>query len=268
MISSDSTNSEISVSLASSTNQKSVHYVDIINGGYGYKSIPTVEIENAPSGGQTATAVATLKTLGNESTIDKILIINPGFGYQVQPKVKILSNSGSGFIGTCVIGTRVLSPITIINSGSNYSSAPQVSISTSPSGMNAEAISIINTSGNVAQIRYTNAGAGYTVTPSIQIGESIGITTGTYVYNEVVVGDITNTRAYVKNWDYTTRILKVAIIDGIFSEGETIVGVGASYKIYSVEKDDLYDAFASNKEIEIEADSILDFSEKNPFGEF
>lgn len=268
MISSDTTNAEISVALASSTSQKSVYYVDIINGGYGYKSIPKVEIENAPVGGQTAKAVATLKTLGNESTIDKILITNPGIGYQVSPKIKILSNSGSGFIGTCVIGTGVLSPITIVNTGSKYSSAPQVSISTSPSGVNAEAISIINTSGNVSTIRYINAGAGYTTPPSIQIGESIGITTGTYTFNEVVVGDVTNTRAYVKDWNYITRILKVAIIDGIFSEGEAIVGVGASYKIYSVERDNLYDAFASNKEIEIEADNIIDFSEKNPFGDF
>ena len=268
MISSDTTNAEISVALASSTSQKSVYYVDIINGGYGYKSIPKVEIENAPVGSQTAKAVATLKTLGNESTIDKILITNPGIGYQVSPKIKILSDSGSGFIGTCVIGTGALSPIIIVNTGSKYSSAPQVSISTSPSGVNAEAISIINTSGNVSTIRYINAGAGYTTPPSIQIGESIGITTGTYTFNEVVVGDVTNTRAYVKDWNYTTRILKVAIIDGIFSEGEAIVGVGASYKIYSVERDNLYDAFASNKEIEIEADNIIDFSEKNPFGDF
>jgi hypothetical protein len=268
MIQSNVTNAEISVALASTTNQKSVHYVDIINGGYGYKSIPAVEIENAPAGGQTATAVATLKTLGNESTIDKILITNPGFGYELQPKIKILSNSGSGFIGTCVLGTGTLSPITILNAGSNYSSAPQVSISTSPSGKNAQAISIINSNGSVAEIRYINAGAGYTTAPSIQIEDSIGIATGTYSFNEVVVGDVTNTRAYVKNWDYTTRILIVSIIDGNFSEGETIVGAGASYKIYSVEKDDLYDAFASNKEIEVEADNIIDFSEKNPFGEF
>ena len=84
----------------------------------------------------------------------------------------------------------------------------------------------------------------------------------------MVIGDMTNTKAYVKDWNYTTRILKVAIIDGSFSEGESIVGVGASYKVYSIEKDDLYDAFASNKEIEYEADGIIDFSEKNPFGDF
>ena len=268
MISSDAENSEVSVALASSTNQKSVYYVDIINGGYGYKSTPTVQIDNPPEGGQVTTAVATLKILGNDSTIDKILIINPGFGYEVVPKIKVLSNSGSGFIATCRIDTGVLSPIEIVTPGSNYSSAPQVSISTSPSGINAQAVSVINTSGIVSEIRYINVGAGYTISPTIQIGESVGITSGTYTFNEMVIGDMTNTKAYVKDWNYTTRILKVAIIDGSFSEGESIVGVGASYKVYSIEKDDLYDAFASNKEIEYEADGIIDFSEKNPFGDF
>jgi hypothetical protein len=143
-----------------------------------------------------------------------------------------------------------------------------IGISSSPSGVNAEAISIITTTGIVTSTRYINAGAGYTISPSIQIGGSVGITTGLYKFNEVVVGSISSTWAYVKNWDYSTRVLKVSIINGQFSEGEIIVGAGASYKVYSVESDDLYDKFASNKEIQQEADSILDFSVKNPFGEF
>lgn len=268
MISQDTTNAAVSVSLASTLNQKSVHYVDIINGGYGYKSTPTVQIDKAPTGGQTATAVATLKILGNNSTIDKILITNPGVGYTVPPNVKVISSSGSGFLGTCLIATGVLAPITITNSGSNYSSAPIVSISTSPNGVNAEAISIITSTGIVTATRYVNAGSGYTIAPSIQIQGSIGITSGTYKFNEVVVGSMTSTSAYVKDWDYISRILKVSIINGQFTEGEIIVGAGASYKVYSVETDDLYDQFSSNTEIEEEADSILDFSERNPFGEF
>ena len=265
MIDSDTLNAQLSVGLASSTNTKSVYYVDILNGGYGFKSIPNVQIDNAPSGGMTATAVATLKTLGNASTIDKILITNPGFGYTIPPKIKITSNSGGNFIGTCLIGTGVLAPITIVNSGSNYSSAPIVSISTSITGVNASAISIITTTGIVTSTSYINAGAGYTVAPSIQIGASVGISTGIYRFNDVVTGSITNTKAYVKDWDYSTRTLKVSIIDGSFAAGETIVGVGASYKVYSVDTDDIYNKFATNKEIEMKADSIIDFSEKNPF---
>jgi len=268
MISENTTNAQVSVSLASTTNQKSVYYVDIINGGYGFKSAPTVQIDKAPGGGQTATAIATLRTLGNASTVDKILITNPGYGYTEVPKVKVISNSGAGFIGTCLIGQGVLAPITIINPGNNYSSAPSISISTSFTGQNAEAISIITTTGIVTAARYINAGVGYTASPIIEIGGSVGITTGLYKFNEEVVGSITSTRAYVKDWNYESRILKVSIINGQFAEGEIIVGAGASYKVYSVEVDNLYDAFSSNKDIQEAADSVIDFSEKNPFGEF
>ena len=268
LISSDTANAEVSVSLASSISQKSVYYIDILNGGYGYKSTPMIEIDKPSTGGIPATAVAVLRVLGNESTIDKVLITNPGVGYEIPPKIKILSNSGKGFIGTCVINNGVLGTIAIINPGSQYSTHPQISISTSPSGINAEAVSVINTSGIVTSTRFINAGAGYTESPSIQIGESIGITTGTYNFNEVIMGDTTNTKAYVKDWNYETRILKVSIVDGSFVEGENIIGENANYKVYSVQNDDIYDPFASNNEIEGVADTILDFSENNPFGDF
>ena len=268
MIASDAANAIVSVGLASSLNQKSVYYVDILNGGYGYKSTPTVEIDAPSAGGVQARAVATLRILGNDSTIDQVLITNPGVGYTVAPKIRIISNSGSGFIGTCGIGTGVLAPITIVNSGSQYSIPPQISISTSRTGVNAQAVAVINTLGIVTATRYINAGFGYTVAPSIQIGNSIGVSTGTYTFNEIVTGQDTNTKAYVKDWNYQTRVLKVSIINGSFAEGEIITGTNANYKLYSVERDDLYEAFASNLEIEDEADNILDFSEKNPFGEF
>ena len=268
MITSDAANAIVSVGLASSLNQKSVYYVDILNGGYGYKSTPTVEIDAPSAGGVQARAIATLRILGNDSTIDQVLITNPGVGYTLAPKIRIISNSGSGFIGTCGIGTGVLAPITIVNSGSQYSIPPQISISTSRAGVNAQAVAVINTLGIVTATRYINAGFGYTVAPSIQIQNSIGVSTGTYAFNEIVTGQNTNTKAYVKDWNSQTRVLKVSIIDGSFAEGEIITGANANYKLYSVERDDLYDAFASNLEIEDEADNILDFSEKNPFGEF
>lgn len=268
MIASDSTNAQLSVSLASTTNEKSVYYVDIINGGYGFKSIPKVQIDNPPLGGRTAKAVATLKAIGNESTIDKILITDPGYGYISEPDIKLISNSGSGFVGVCKIDTGVLGQITIDNPGSNYSTTPQVSISTSPSGNNAEAIAVITSTGIVTAARFINAGSGYITEPIVEIGESVGVTTGTYKFNEMVIGDTTNTKAYVKDWNTTTRQLKVAIIDGSFAAGEIIQGSEGNYKVYSVENDDLYDAYASNKDIETVADSILDFSEKNPFGNF
>jgi hypothetical protein len=269
MTTSGATNSELSVGLSTTSNTKSVQYVDIINGGYGYKSIPKVQIESPPIGGKIATAVATLKTIGNQSTVDKILILDPGYGYINPPEIKVTSNSGNGFIGTCILNTGVLGVVSIVNPGSEYSSAPQISISAPPNGgTQAEAISLITSTGIVTSIRYENAGSGYITAPTIEIEGSVGVSTGTYVFNELVYGEITNTKAYVKDWDYSTRILKLSIIDGSFAEGESIIGQNATYKVYSIETDDINNPYASNKEIEVQADEIIDFTDKNPFGNF
>lgn len=268
MTTSNARTAELVVGLSTTGASKSVQYVDILNGGYGFKSTPKVQIDKPPSGGREAKAVATLKTIGNESTIDKILILDPGYGYVEVPDVKIISSSGAGFIGTCVINTGVLGPISISDTGTEYSSAPDVGISSSPGGENASAVSVITTTGIVTSIRYLNAGSGYISIPNIQIESPIGISTGTYIFNELVEGTITGTQAYVKEWDINTRILKVSIIDGSFAAGEVIQGQNANYTVYSVEMDDLYDAYASNKEIEDQSDDIVDFTEKNPFGNF
>lgn len=250
------------------TQNKSVQYVDIINGGYGYKSTPSVKFTKAPSGGVTATAVAILKNQGNNSTINNILITNPGAGYTVPPDVSIVSSSGSGFIGTSIISSGVLGPIRIINGGYNYPTPPNISISTSPTNQNAQAIAVLNTLGIVTSIRFTNAGAGYTQTPTIQIDSPVGIYTGNYLYDEIVRGVSTGTSAYVKDWNYDTRILKVSTINGNYELGEIIVGAGASYRIFSMNNDDLNNPYADNDTIQEQADMILDFDEKNPFGDF
>jgi hypothetical protein len=209
-----------------------------------------------------------LTTRNNQSTISEILVINSGIGYTEPPKITIISSTGSGFIATSIINDGVLGPISILDAGVGYSTPPTVSISTSPTGENAVAISVLSSSGAVAQIRYITAGAGYTGNPNIIVSSPLGISTGNYIYNEVVIGSVSGTNAYVKDWDYDTRILKVGIIDGNFALGESVVGVAATYKVFSIETDDIYDAYASNEEIQEVSNQVLDFSESNPFGEF
>jgi len=41
---------------------------------------------------------------------------------------------------------------------------------------------------------------------------------------------------------------------------------GATYKLRLLETNDIQDPYAQNDEIETEADTIIDFSESNPFG--
>jgi hypothetical protein len=268
MVGDTATRATATVSIASTLN-RSVQYIDLINDGTGYLSTPIIQISKAPVGGIDATAVAimTSKTGRTGDSIDKILIVNPGVGYTQVPSVTIVGQSGSGAIATAVLASGTLGIVTITSGGSQYSSPPVVSISTAPSGgVNATAEAVLTVTGIVTAIRYTNAGAGYTVTPTITLASPIGISTGNFEFNEMIRGVSTGTTGYVKDWDADTRILKVSIVGGNFANGELIVGAAATHKVYSINTFDEYDPYAENIEIEDEADGILDFSQKNPFG--
>ena len=94
-----------------------------------------------------------------------------------------------------------------------------------------------------------------------------GVTgSGTYLFNEVITGQTSGITARVVGWTATNRTLKVGNITGNFDTGEVILGQdsGASYKLSAYTTDE--SGFASNEEIEIDADAIMDFSEGNPFG--
>jgi hypothetical protein len=258
---------------------KSVQYIDLLNDGFGYVSTPTIKISKPPTGGMTATAVAimTSRPSNQKLSIDRILVTNPGFGYTEPPIVTISGGRGSGGIATAVINTGVLGIVGITSGGVGYTTVPQVLIDRifipSSTGIssninNAQAEAILNTNGVVVDVRYVNAGAGYTFIPSITFTDPTSTTFGDYDYNEVVTGTKTGTTAYVKSWDYVNRVLKVAIVDGNFALGESIVGAAASYKVSSVKSNEFLDAYASNIEIEEAASLVIDFSQRNPFGEY
>ena len=281
MVGLGATSASATVELASNLTPaggSSVSRIDLINDGTGYLSVPIVAISTASSGGVNATAVAIMTSRSSQtgSSIDKILIINPGIGYTVVPTVSIISSSGSGGIATAIISSGSLGPINLIDGGVGYSTVPIVAISTAPiGGTNATALALINSSGIVTSIRYTNAGAGYTQSPVVTISSPVGVSTSNYIFNEIVRGVSTGTTAYVNDWDYDTRILQVKTLSGSFIRGESVVGMGttsggsnANYKILSINTQDEYDDYADNIPIENEADEILDFSERNPFGDY
>lgn len=271
---STSATAELAVNLGGS----SVSRIDLINDGTGYLSAPIVSITPIAPFGINATAVAIMTSRSGQtgSSIDKILIINPGIGYTVVPTVSIISSSGSGAIATAIISSGSLGPINLISGGVGYSTTPIVAISTAPvGGTSATAQAFVNSSGIVTSIRYTNAGAGYTQAPVVTISSPVGVSTGNYIFNEIVRGVSTGTTAYVNDWDYDTRILQVKTLNGSFIRGESVVGMGttsggsnANYKILSINTQDEYDDYADNIPIENEADEILDFSERNPFGDY
>ena len=198
-------------------------------------------------------------------------------------------NSGNIDLGTQATATAnitagVITSITLTNPGVGYSFAPAVTIENDPDKKNsvagfvdAKGEAVLNTLGKVTAIRYTNSGAGYVTVPTVTIDPpaAVGFATGNYQYKEMVRGVGSGTTAFVQEWDFDDRILKVTNPDGNFIVGEAVVGIGttqngsdAKYIVKTVSTQDDTDAFNENTPFETEADEILDFSEINPFGEF
>jgi len=251
-----------------------VRKIILSNRGSGYKSVPTVAISSAPSGGLTATGIATMisgiidcEGLASDR-IQGVEITNSGYGYTVAPSVSFIGGEGSGAEATTEIADGIVGIITITNGGSGYTGSPIVTISSPGIGTTATATAYINSSGSVTSIRITDTGVGYTSIPTVTIGSPIATGIGTFAVNEVVTGSISGTTAIVNSWNAVTNELKVSKISGSFTSGENIVGSesGASRKLRIVGEYNTTDPYAQNDVIEEEADLILDFSEVNPFG--
>ena len=267
---------------------KGIVKIDLVNDGTGYTLPPLVGISSAPSDGINAAAVAIMTSRTGQSgqSIDRIELTNPGFGYTVVPTITIRSQNvfGAGAAATAVIAEGTLHTPTITNAGASYGIVPNVTIN--PVGLDtnigigstAQAIAIVNTLGQVASIRYSFAGIGYTTTPTITIDPPAraGLATGNYMFKEMVRGVSTGTTAFVADWDSDDRILKVTNVAGSgFAPGESVVGIGTTmlgsdseYIVRNVSDQDEYDNYNENIVVESEADSIIDFTEDNPFGDF
>jgi len=273
-------NNELPTVIAGLNTAREVTSLTINHPGNGYTSVPIMTIEQPNLGDQaTAVAIMTSRTGVSGKAIDRILLINPGTGYTTPPPISFSGGSpNSVAIATAIVSEACLGPVAITTGGQGYTFTPTVGItsvwiqqSTSTTGniLNAKAEAVVSTSNTVTQIRYSNAGAGYTSTAAIVgISSVVATSFGNYEGGETVVGGKTGTEALVSSWDAANRILKVSIPSGNFALGESVVGAGASYTVSSIENDFGNLDFASNEEIELEADNIIDFTENNPFGEF
>jgi len=263
-----------------------IRQIFLNNDGSGYTSDPKVAISTSPTGltGDNATAVAITTIRGGVRSVERILLTNAGIGYTRAPIITFSGGGGSGAAATCSIETTYNGLVRFIltDGGVGYSTTPVVNIGApalTAIGVTAVGIASVGRVGSndsVRAIYISNPGIGYTATPTITFANPDLITgIGTYLFNEVIEGSRSRTRARVKEWDKDTKILKISFV-GIgsttrgFIPGESIVGKesGATYSVQSFDQMDLYDKYSQNDEIEEEADLILDFSQSNPFGTY
>ena len=155
---------------------------------------------------------------------------------------------------TTITGDAVTS-ITITDGGAHYKVAtpPSVTIS-GGGGSGATATATVSSTGIVNGITITSGGSGYTTAPTVVIDYSPK-----------------DNRAEVKSWDSTTRSLQVINRTGTFTTAEIITGLTSGAKWSPETFDTLNNVnsnYDQNRQIEDDADNIVDWSESNPFGEF
>lgn len=267
------------------------------NKGYGYNAPVTLGLSTAPSGGVNATGIVTGRiTYGSSGdqflTIQGAELVNPGSGYTVAPLVTFSGKTtGTGAAATIGIATEgAVGFVTVTSVGSNYSEEPTVTFSSPVSGGTTAIGRAILSNNTVTSVRITNPGAGYTVAPDITFSLPNQVGSGNFQFNETVTGSSGNT-GIVKSWNIGTKELKVSNLTGDFINGETITGniSGAQHKIVILNtitdnpliSDNTYDVpddssstveenpsstYNQNVDIQSEADNLIDFTERNPFG--
>ena len=257
-----------------------IQFIDITNRGRNYTFAPRVAISSAPTGGVTGIATANLRggivvctgaaDPGNQvaSVVQSINLVNPGSGYTTGPDIQIFGD-GVGAAATAGMANGTIGIVTITGGGSGYTTTPTITF-TGLSTVSAAATAIVSTAGTISAIHITNAGAGYTTVPTIAIASpAASDAVGNFQFNEVITGGTSGATARVRDWNSTTSELKISNVEGVFIQKETVTGgtSGAVHTIRLIDLTNFDDGFGDNDNFETEADSILDFSEGNPFGQ-
>ena len=264
--------------------QGALQQIFLNDDGYGYTSAPSVVIGQSPAGvtSSRATAFAFTTERSGLYSVDQLVLQNPGFAYTEPPPFSF-GGPGVGAAATSSLTNSGITSIRITDAGTNYFQPPTITIQhpsavaigttgtvgSKPGQVQATAIATLDGNG-ISRIFLTNAGSGYEAAPLITIGDPLSLGVGTYFFNERVVGSQSGAEAYVQEWNEVERKLKLSINNGVFFPGEFITGTASSarYQILSHTGIDTTSPFTLNDEFEIAADNILDFTEKNPFGNF
>jgi len=259
-----------------------IRYITIGDRGGGYLTPPVVAISSAPSGG--ITGIATVRMIGGinvcnlnanpgAKSVQHVDLSNSGAGYTVAPKIAFISATGAGATGISTIGDGTIGIVTVTSGGGGYTTSPTISFTNEvfKSGVttvSAAATAVVSSAGAITAINITNAGLGYSTAPTISISDPGASGSGDFAFNEIITGGTSGTTARVRTWNASTNVLEVASVSGTFVVGETLTGgtSGATHVIRLINIEPDNDEYADNLNIENEADSIIDFTEQNPFG--
>jgi len=197
----------------------------IDNPGTGYKIGDDLFFNNANTNGGAAVAKVQIVNGG--------LLIEDSLGDIV---LEDATTKGDPYTGNILVqesatGAGDITKIRLINSGTNYTSLPTVTV-TSSTGTNATIKAYGNTIGRVQSIKIIESGKGYENSPSPTLTLPLNILftqrSGNFAVGENITGlasdNLTIVTAKIINFNYNTNIINLSNATGIFGVGNTITG--------------------------------------------
>jgi len=206
--------------------------------GSSYLNPPRVAISSAPSGGRIGIATARLlsgiaacsNTIANPSlgVVQEVLLIDPGAGYATTNPPSVNFFAATNDNGAGAAATSVINTgivgLATITNAGAGYTVNPTITFTGVSTVSAAATAIVSAAGTISAIYFSNSGTGYTALPTITISDPDLTSTGSFTFNEIVTGSISGTTARVKTWNSVTNELEVYTVSGDWTVGEKIVG--------------------------------------------
>lgn len=139
-----------------------VDHVELISGGAGYSSAPTITVSGG-GGGSGFAATATV----SGGAVTAITITDHGSGYTSTPTLGFSGGGGSGAAAIAVLSSGTVASVTVVNGGTGFTGTPTLTF-TGGGGTGATATATI-TSGAISSVTVTAGGSGYTSPPAVVV---------------------------------------------------------------------------------------------------
>lgn len=160
------------ITAGSSSDGKRVSSIQLVDGGRGYASVPTVTI----TGGSPARP-ATAQALIVNGVVAGVRVSDPGAGYQSTPSVVFSGGLGTPATFSVGVNGRV-SGFRISNPGAGYTSsgseAPTIAVNASNGLTGFAGAVIVGGDGRISAVQILSPGSGATGTPTFTIGAGTG----------------------------------------------------------------------------------------------
>jgi hypothetical protein len=146
--------------------------IQLVDGGAGYHSVPTVTLT-----GGTPTTPASAAAVISQGRVVDVIVREPGAGYQTNPIVSFSGGIGTGAtFGVTAPGQVV--QLNVLSGGTGYvaagTQAPAVVVSSSQGLTGFHASVVVDAGGRVSDVFVTNAGTGATTTPTFAVTAASG----------------------------------------------------------------------------------------------